>query len=195
LRGSFGRNRNLRGRQKACGPLRKRLFGAKRFASVVAVAGADHGFALAVERAVGSLSRVGSASLGVILGDRLAPGFLSWFRLRAHDGPARPGCKRGVPATLADRPIAIEDAALVLDTPGVTMTRLAWSGISRKSRRAGRPGCSSDRAGLFPADPFVSPMPPPERPSWPLVLRKLTPEARARSIEAVALTGTSSPKA
>jgi hypothetical protein len=165
--------------QKACGPLRKHLFGAKRFVQWWFVAG------MLFMDIVGSwaLDRVapGSGILAVLVGT--GGGLFLWFRYARTLGP-KAWMARGVPAV---SPIIyrIEDAALVLDGE-TSMTRVAWSVISQVA-----PGNEAwlfigpGQAWFLPTRFFADRHQ--ERAFLAACLEKLTPEARARSGEAAAL--------
>jgi hypothetical protein len=128
--------------QKACGPLRKHLFGAKRFAQwwfVAAMLAGDILVSTLIEKVA-----LGYGWLGVMLFTIAALFF--WLRYARRLGP-KAWMARGVPAV---SPITyrIEDAGLVLDSQ-TSMTRVAWSGMSQIA-----PGNAS-WPGLVPADPVL----------------------------------------
>ena len=165
--------------QKACAPLRRHLFGAKRFAQwwfVAIMLVGDIVCSTLTDKAA-----PGYGWLGVLL-FTVAAVFL-WTRYARTLGP-KAWMARGVPAV---SPITyrIEDAGLVLDSPN-SMTRVAWSGMSQIA-----PGNESwlfigpGQAWFLPTRFFADPQA--ERAFLMSCLEKLSPEARARSVEVAAL--------
>ena len=165
--------------QKACAPLRKHLFGAKRFAQWWFVAG------MLFVDFVGSwaldLVLPGASLLAFLIGT--VGGLFLWFRYARTLGP-KAWMARGVPAA---SPIIyrIEEVGLVLDGPN-SMTRVAWSGISQIA-----PGNHSwlfigpGQAWFLPTRFFADRQQ--ERAFLAACFGKLTPEAQFRSGEVAAL--------
>lgn len=165
--------------QKACAPLRKHLFGAKRFAQWWFVGGmlfVDFAGSWALDHFL-----EGSGILAVLVGTVV--GVFLWLRYARTLGP-KAWMARGVPAV---SPITyrIEDAGLVLDSPN-SMTRVAWSGMSQIA-----PGYQAwlfigpGQAWFLPTRFFADRQQ--ERAFLAACFEKLTPEAQARSGEVAAL--------
>jgi hypothetical protein len=165
--------------QKACGPLRKHLFGAKRFAQwwfVAAMLAGDILVSTLIEKVA-----LGYGWLGVMLFTIAALFF--WLRYARRLGP-KAWMARGVPAV---SPITyrIEDAGLVLDSQ-TSMTRVAWSGMSQIA-----PGNAAwlfigpGQAWFLPTRFFADRQQ--ERAFLTACFDRLTPEAKARSSEVAAL--------
>ncbi len=165
--------------QKACGPLRKHLFGAKRYAQWWFV-----GAMLAGDILVSTLMDMAVPGYGwfaVMLFTAVALFF--WIRYARTLGP-KAWMTRGVPAV---SPITyrIEEAGLVLDSQ-TSMTRVAWSGLSQIA-----PGHEAwlfigpGQAWFLPTRFFADRRQ--ERAFLAACFDKLGPEARARSAEVAAL--------
>lgn len=165
--------------QRACAPLRKHLFGAKRFAQWWFVAGMvfiDIGGSWALDRVA-----PGSGMLAVLIGT--GGGLFLWVRYARALGP-QAWMARGVPAA---SPIIyrIEDDGLVLDGPNST-THVRWAGLSQIA-----PGNDAwlfigpGQAWFLPTRFFADRQH--ERAFLAACLEKLSVKARARSPEAVAL--------
>ena len=165
--------------QKACAPLRKHLFGAKRFAQWWFAAG----LILVMIVANWAVEHVwpGMGSLGILAGT--AGGWVLWFRYARTLAP-KAWMERGVPAS---SPIIyrIEDDAFVLDNP-ISVTRVAWSGMSQIA-----PG---NQAWLFigPGQAWFLPTRlfadrDAERAFLTACFDRLSPEAKARSREVAAM--------
>jgi hypothetical protein len=165
--------------QKACAPLRKHLFGAKRFVQWWFVAGMLLGD-IVVSTLTEKLA-VGYGWLAVILFTVCA--LFLWVRYARTLGP-KAWMARGVPAA---SPITyrIEEAGLVLKSP-TSETRVAWSGMSQIA-----PGYQAwlfigpGQAWFMPTRFFADRQQ--ERAFLAACFQKLTPEARARSGEVAAL--------
>jgi hypothetical protein len=110
--------------QKACGPLRKHLFGAKRFAQWWFVAG----LLVVISVSDWAVERIlpGMGGLGILAATVGA--WVLWFRYARTLAP-KAWMARGVPA-ISPITYRIEDAALVLDSV-TSVTRVAWSGMSQ----------------------------------------------------------------
>jgi hypothetical protein len=165
--------------QKACAPLRKHLFGAKRFAQwwfVAAMLAGDILVSTLIEKVA-----PGYGWLGVMLFTIAALFF--WLRYARGLGP-KAWMARGVPAV---SPITyrIEDTGLVLDSQ-TSMTRVSWSGMSQIA-----PGNAAwlfigpGQAWFLPTRLFADRQQ--ERAFLAACFDKLTPEAKARSGEVAAL--------
>ena len=165
--------------QKACAPLRKHLFGAKRFAQwwfvTILLMGDFVTFTL-TEKVV-----PGWGPLALVLFTVAA--LFVWNRYLRTLAP-KAWMARGVPAV---SPIIyrIEEAGLVLESPN-SMTRVAWAGMSQIA-----PGNQSwlfigpGQAWFLPTRFF--PDRQQERAFLATCLEKLSPEARTRSGEVAAL--------
>ncbi len=165
--------------QKACAPLRKHLFGAKRFAQWWFI-----GLLALGEFLISWLFEEVAPDwrwLGLLLFALAA--LYVWTRYARTLGP-NAWMARGVPAS---SPITyrIEDAGLVLDSPN-SMTRVAWSGMSQIA-----PGYQAwlfigpGQAWFLPTRFFADRQQ--ERAFLAACFEKLTPEAQARSGEVAAL--------
>jgi hypothetical protein len=164
---------------RACGPLRRRLMGWKSnvawvstpLAVILCFAGVE------ICRRIAP----GLEALGVILGALLAWIVATRLARRLMAGAWR---ARGLTDT-QDATYRVEDDALVFDTPGV-QTRLAWTRISEIA-----PGAKAwlfigvGQAYFLPTRFFTDPGG--EAAFLAACVERLTPEARARSGEAVAL--------
>jgi hypothetical protein len=110
--------------QKACAPLRKHLFGAKRFLPWLLVA-----LYIVVLVGVSTLMEMwlpGSSLLGIAL--VAVVGFILYLRFCSRMAP-KAWMARGVPMQLATT-YRVEDAGLTIVWPHYE-TRLAWGGISQ----------------------------------------------------------------
>ncbi|MBO9710384.1 MAG: YcxB family protein [Caulobacter sp.] len=165
--------------QKACAPLRKHLFGAKRFAQWWFIAGMA--VAVLTAQTLVDLVAPGFGLFGILAA--VAGCLFLWFRYARTLAP-KARMARGVPAS---SPIAyrIEDEALVLEGK-LSQTRVAWSGISQIA-----PG---NEAWLFigPGQAWFLPTRffadrPEEQAFLAACFGKLTGDAQARSAEVAAL--------
>jgi hypothetical protein len=165
--------------QKACAPLRKHLFGAKRFAQWWFVVGLL--VVISTAQALVDWAAPGFGIVGILAGT--AGCWFVWFRYARTLAP-NAWMARGVSAS---SPITyrIEDTAFVLDST-TSETRVVWSALSQIA-----PGNAAwlfigpGQAWFLPTRLFADRQQ--ERAFLAACFDKLTPEAKARSGEVAAL--------
>ena len=168
--------------QKACAPLRKHLLGRLVFAQWGFLGGLIVG-----EFIFSALVDLVAPGFGVIGLVAWALGaFYFWVRYARGLAP-KAWLARGV-AAVSQVTYRIDDAGMAIDND-VAQTRLAWSGISQIAPGVGSwlfigPG----QAWFLPRRLFAEPAT--ERAFLAACLERMSPEAKARSNEAVALVAT-----
>lgn len=171
--------------QKACGPLGKRLFGWSRYIwlvhlALIMVAG------LAAQTLIDILVEGGFGVFGFIV---IVLGGIPLMARAIRANQRKAWAKRGVPVA-SSVIYRLTEESLVLDGP-LTETRLRWTGLTEIA--PGRDAwlfIGQGAAYFLPKRLFVDAAA--EQAFLGACLAKMKPEARARSVEAVALTRTSS---
>jgi hypothetical protein len=174
--------------QKGCGPLGKRLFGWRRYIwlvhlAVLLVAG------LALQTVIDILVEGGFGVFGFLA---VVLGGIPWMTRGIRANQRKAWAKRGVP--VASSVVYRETEESLIVEGALSEIRLRWAGLTEIAPGNGAWLFIGQGAAYFlPKRLFADAAA--ERTFLEACLARMTPEARARSVEVSALVGRSGPKA